>query len=80
MSFCIDEEKLLEKAKAIWPKIENLNDIKLNTLPVYDGRYIKTKIGTYGGKVYTNFCGLNGPEVDIECESFMVISIDSLLV
>ena len=24
---------------------------------VYDVRYIKTKIITYGHKVYTNFCG-----------------------
>ena len=43
-------------------------------------RYIKTKIRTYGNKVYPNFCGLNVPEDDIECESFVVISTDSLLV
>ena len=54
--------------------------MKLNPLPVYDERYIKTKITTYDNKVYTNFLGLNGPEDDIECESFTVISIDSLLV
>ena len=34
----------------------------------------------YGDKVYTNVCGLNVPEDDTECESFTVISIDSLLV
>ena len=33
---------------------------------------------TYSDKVYTNFLGLNVPEDDIECESFTVISIDSL--
>ena len=27
-----------------------------------------------------NYCGLNVPKYDIECESFTVISIDSLLV
>ena len=43
----------------------------LNTLPVYDDRYIKTKIKTYE---------LNVPEHDIECKSFAVISVDSLLV
>ena len=77
MSFRIDDEKLFEKHKAIWPKIENL---KNNVLTVYDGRYIKTKIRTHGDKVYTNFCGLNVSEDDIESESFTVISIDSLLV
>ena len=35
---------------------------------------------TYANKVYTNFRSLNVPENDIECESFTVISIDSLLV
>ena len=42
--------------------------------------YIKTKIKIHDDKVYTNFRGLNVPEDDIECESFTVISIDSLLV
>ena len=65
MSFCIDEEKLLEKYQAIWTKIEDLESIKLNALPVYDDRYIKTKTRTYDDKVYTNFRGLNVPEDDI---------------
>ena len=80
MSFHIDDEKLLEKYKAIWTNIEDLNNVQLNVLPVYDDRYIKTKIRTYSDKVYTNFRDLNVPEDDIECECFTVISIDSLLV
>ena len=80
MSFRIDGEKLLEKYKSIWTKIEDLKNIKLNALPVYDGRCIKTKIRTFGDKVYSNFRGLDVPEDDIECKSFTVISIDSLLV
>ena len=42
----------------------------MNALPVYDDRYMKTKIRTYGYKVYTNFHGLNVPEDGAECESF----------
>ena len=34
----------------------------------------------YGDNVYTKFRGLNVKEDDIECKSFTVISIDSLLV
>ena len=78
MSLYINGEQLLEKYKAIWSKIENLKNIKLNA--ACDDRYIKNKIGTYGNKVYTNFSCLNVPEDDIDCESFTVISIDSLLV
>ena len=80
MSLHIDDEKLLEKYKTIYTKIENLKNIKLNALPAYDDRYIKTKIRTYGDKVYTNFRGLNVPEDGKKCESFTIISIDSLLV
>ena len=78
MSFRIDDGKLLEKYKAIWAKIEDLKNTKLNALPVYDDRYIKSKIRMFGDKVYTKFRGLDVPEDDIECESFTVISIDSL--
>ena len=49
-------------------------------MKLYDHRYIKTKIRTYQDKVYTNFRCLNVPEDDIECESFTVSFIDSLLV
>ena len=80
MSFRIDDEKLLEKYKAIWTKIENLKNIELNAVPDYVGRYIKTKIRTYGNKVYTNFRDLNVPKDNIEYESFTAISIDLLLV
>ena len=52
-SFCIDDEKLLEKFEAIWTKIKALKNIELYVLPAYYVRYIKTKIRTYGVKVYT---------------------------
>ena len=35
--------------------------IELDALPVYDDRYIKTRIRTYGNKAYTNFPGLSVP-------------------
>ena len=59
MSFRIDDEKLLEKYKTVWTKIEDLKNIELNALPFSDERYIKTKIRGYSCRVYTNFCGLN---------------------
>ena len=80
MCFCTVDEKLLEKYKTIWTKTEDLKNIELNNIPVCDDRYIKTKIRTYGDKVYTNFHGLNIPEDDIDCEPFTVNSADSLIV
>ena len=40
MSFHIDHDTLMEKYKPIWTKIEDLKDIELNALPLYDDRYI----------------------------------------
>ena len=40
MSFPIYDEKLLERYRAIWTNIEELKNINLNTLPVYDNRYM----------------------------------------
>ena len=48
MSFRKNDEKLLEKYKTIWTKIEDLKNTELNALPAYDDRYTKTKIKTYG--------------------------------
>ena len=47
MSFCVNDGNLLENYKAILTMIEDLKNIELNILPVYDDRYIKTKIKTY---------------------------------
>ena len=80
MSLRVDDKKLLEKCKAIQTKIEDLKNIKLNSLPVYGDRYLKNKIRTYGDKVCANFPGLNVQEDYLEFESFTVISVDSLLV
>ena len=51
MSFHIYDEKLLEKYKTTWTKIEDW----IENIPVYDDRYIKTKMRTYRDKVYTDF-------------------------
>ena len=75
MSFHIADEKLLENYKAIWTKSEDLQNIDLNSLPVYENWYLKDKIKTYGHKVYTNFYSSNLPEDSVKCESFTIIYI-----
>ena len=55
MSFRINHEKLSGNYKTNWTKIEDLKNIELNALPVYDDRYIKTKIRAHLDQVYTNF-------------------------
>ena len=45
--FYIDDENLLGQYEGISTKIEDLEKIELNALPVYDDRFIKIKIRTY---------------------------------
>ena len=40
---------------------------------------MKTKIRTYGDKIYTDFRSLNVGEDNMRSESFTVISIDSFI-
>ena len=79
-SLYIDYDKLLEKYKTIQTQIWDFNKFELHALLVCDNRYLKTTLAKYGNKVYTNFCDVNLPENGAECESFTVISIDSLFV
>ena len=65
LSFQTNDEKLLEKYRTSWTKIEDLKKIKLNVLPVYGDRYLKNKMRRENG---------------VECGSFTIISIDSLVV
>ena len=80
ISFRIDDEKLLEKYEAIGTKIEDLKNIELNALLVYDDRYIKAKTRTYGDKLFANFRGSNVAKDDSgKFDSFTVIYTGSLL-
>ena len=74
MHLLIYDNKFLEKYKTILAKIEDLKNIELNALSVYNDRYIKTKIRTYSDKVYTNFRGLNVLEYDLKCKSSIRIA------
>ena len=47
MSFRVYDQKLLEKYKAIWTKIEDFKNIQIDIMIVYNDRYIKTKIKTF---------------------------------
>ena len=60
--------------KPIKNKIEDLINIELNALPIYDDDiYIKSKIRTCSDKDYAKVL-----EDDIGCESSTIISIDYL--
>ena len=65
MSFHLSDEKLLKKYKATQTKIEDLENMNLNFLHVSNELQRRTKIKTFGDKVYTS------------CRSLMQLKIDN---
>ena len=56
MFFKVNNNKLLKKYTQIWEKITSSIGKKIDGEPVYgdNGKYIKTKIESYGDRVITN--------------------------
>ena len=45
--FFIKDDEVWEKYEQIWDVIKNKLDIKFHSLPVYDTKYLKTKVKEY---------------------------------
>ena len=53
--FLIKDNELLEKYNEICQKVRNSIKKEFDTEPVYDEKYLKTKIKSYKGKINTTF-------------------------
>ena len=53
--------------------------IKFHSMPVYDEKYIKTKIKEFNGVVNTNFWGDKLPKEGMHYTCMACISIDSVM-
>ena len=53
MSFLIKDYEVQKKYEQIWEVIKNKLCIKFNSLPVYDEKYLKTKVREYNDKIKT---------------------------
>ena len=58
VSLLIKDDKLLEKYNEIWEKVNNIIYKELDSNPVYNEKYIKTKIKSCNGKINTNLHGI----------------------
>ena len=77
MSFFIKDDNLLEKYNEIWEKIKQYQK-KFDSKPVYNEKYLKTKIKSQNGKIYTNFHNNKIPREGSQLISLSVILIDSV--
>ena len=74
ISFKISDKKLLKNYNQIWKRLKIESDSK----PVYgdDNIYIKTKIVTYNGIMFTKFQGKKMPKQKAPCKCLSIIMLD----
>ena len=80
MNLLVYDKKILEKYNKIWNKIKSLLKKEINSEPVYNDKYIKTKIKIYDNRVYTNFQNNKIPKDNEYCSCLSVILLDSIFV
>ena len=79
MYFLIKDDDVQEKYKQIWDVIKNNLKIKFHSLPVYDKKYIKTKVREYDGAIKTSFLGNDVLKENMRYTCIACITIDSVM-
>ena len=79
MSFMARDNNVLVSYNEIWDKIKELIDKKLDSEPIYDGKYIKSKVRLFDGVVFTNFHDSEIPRGNMHYVYFALITIDSVM-
>ena len=80
MNLLVNDKEILEKYSEIWNKIKVLIKKEFNSEPVYNDKYIKTKIKIYNNRVYTNFQHNKIPKDNEYFACLSVILLDSIFV
>ena len=84
MSFLTDNNKFLERYTKTWEKISDLIYKKFDSDPVYNNKYINTKIRSYNNDIMTNFHDIDKkdnklPEKNKRYKCMSLISLDSII-
>ena len=79
MSFKIEEESVYLKYREIWHKIKGFLNAKFHSHPIYDEKYIKTKVKTFNNSINTLFSGDEIPKERIRHVCISAVCIDSVL-
>ena len=60
--FFVRDDNVLDKYNEIWDVIKKKLKIKFHSMPIYDEKYLKTKIREYDGVIRTSFLGNDVPK------------------
>ena len=78
MSFNIEDESLYLKHTEILNKIKDILNAKFHSQPIYDDKYIKTKVKTFNNMINTLFSGDEIPKERIHYICIAAICIGSV--
>ena len=70
---------VLDKYNEIWNKIKKALNIKFHSIPVYDEKYIKPKVGEFNGVIKTNLLGDEIPKENVHYTCIACITINSVM-
>ena len=73
MSFLVKNSEVWEKYEEIW------NVIKSHSQPIYENKYLKTKVREFDGTIKTNFSGNNIPKENTYYTCIACITVDSVM-
>ena len=62
MSFKIEDQSVYLKYTEIWNKIKKSLNTRFHSQPIYDDKYIKTKVKTFSSMINTLFSGNEIPK------------------
>ena len=84
MSFVTDNNEFLERYTKIWEKISDLINKKFDSDPVYNNKYINTKVRSCNNDIKTNFRDIDNknnrlPEKNKPYRCITLISLDSFI-
>ena len=76
MSFLIKNSEVWEE---IWDVIKNKLGIKFHSEPIYENKYLKTKVREFDGSIKSNFLGNGLPKENTYYTYIACITLDSVL-
>ena len=79
ISFKTEDESVYLKYTEMWNKFKKSLNARFHSQPVYDDKYIKTKVKTFSNMINTLFSGNETPRENNHYICIAAICIDSIL-
>ena len=79
MSFMIKDDKVWDKYDKIWNVIKDKVGTTFRSEPVYEYKYLRTKVREFDGAIKTNFLGNGVPKENMYYTCIACITIDSIM-